>query len=376
LSSSLTQRETANSTLSFLSGAQIHVRRKQADLGVAIAQANVDEAELNTIHAVTRSYLTVVYAREQIKVAQQAVDNLEATRKVAKSQVDAGAKEVTKADLDRIGTYVSLAQTRVVSAKQGVERAKAALREAIGLCNGDIEIADDTLARYYDTVVNYCGGAPLECKSVIQVAVNNRPEVVQASLAAQVSCLEIDAQGLSFCIYSKTFAATSDIHSKVLPASSFGDADYRPGAIGPEMPVFLAGSRTSRMERAGHLYERANAVADKTRGLIALEVEDACLRLQQEGAQVVILRQAIDQASKAVRDAEEAYRSDQLKTDQMLAIQVVEAQTRGQLNETMYRYGLALASLQRATGGKLWDCVGKPVTVEAPKSPEPQKLPR
>lgn len=375
LNSTLTQRETANSTMSFLSGPQIHTRRKQADLGVAIAQANVDEAELNVVYAVTRTYLTAVYARDQVKVTQQAVDSLEATRRVAESQVKAGAKEVTKSDLDRISTYVLLAQTRLETARQGVVRAKAALREAMGICNSDLEIADDTLARYYDTVVNYCGGAPIDCKSVAQVAINSRPEITQASLAAQVSCLEIEAQGLSLHIYSKTFAATSDIHSKVLPAGSTGD-EYRPGAVGPEMPVFLAGSRTSRMERAGHLYERAVAVTEKAKGLVALEVEDACLRLQQEGNQVTLLRKAIDQAAKAVKDAEQAYRDDQLKTDQMIAIQVVEAQTRGQLNETMYRYGLALASLQRATAGKLWECVAKPVTVETPKSPEPQKLPR
>ena len=99
------------------------------------------------------------------------------------------------------------------------------------------------------------------------------------------------------------------------------------------------------------------------------------------GNQVTLLRQAIEQAAKSVKDAEQAYRDDQLKTDQMIAIQIVEAQTRAQLNETMYRYGLALASLQRATAGKLWSCVAKPAgetpkAVEMPKAGEPQKLPR
>jgi outer membrane protein TolC len=235
-------------------------------------------------------------------------------------------------------------------------------------------VADESLAKYYDTVVGYCGGA-FDCRAVADAAINHRPEITQASLAAEVTCLEIEAQGFSLHIYSRTFAATADIHSKVLPAGSSGE-EYRPGAIGPDMPVFLAGSRADRMQRAGHLYERAVAVAEKAKGLVALEVQDACLRLQQEGNQVTLLRQAIEQAAKSVKDAEQAYRDDQLKTDQMIAIQIVEAQTRAQLNETMYRYGLALASLQRAAAGKLWGCVGKPVVVEVPKAVEPEKLPR
>lgn len=154
---------------------------------------------------------------------------------------------------------------------------------------------------------------------------------------------------------------------------------YRPGPLGPEMPAFLAGSRTARMTRAGHLYDRASAAAAKAKELIILEVEDACHRLHEEATKIGLLRQAVEQASKTVAESRDAYRNDLLETDVMLSALVVEAQTKAQLNDALYGYGKALAALQRATAGKLWHCVQKPTAdaqpekIEAlPKEGQPQ----
>ena len=50
------------------------VRRKQAALGKAAAVAALDEAERETAYAVTRCYFSVVYAREQERVARGVVE--------------------------------------------------------------------------------------------------------------------------------------------------------------------------------------------------------------------------------------------------------------------------------------------------------------
>jgi outer membrane protein TolC len=357
----LAQQESANSTLATLSGPQIHVRRQQAELGVAAAQAGVTQAEQETTNAVTRSYLSVLFAREQLQVAEGTVGSFKNLQDITKKLIDAGAKEVTTADLDRIEAYRLIAETRASEARQGHVRAKAALREAIGLGpDCVVELAEDQLSRYYDRARQYqdTHGLQFCCNRAVEVALQYRPELAQASLLAEVTHLEVKAQGLTLHSYARTFAATADIHAKILPATVM-DGDYRPGPLGPEMPVYLAGSPSARQQQAGILHARMLAVSDKARGLVALEVEDACARLRGRAEQVEALRKAVQKTEKLVKEAETAFRADQLKASEMLTAQGFDALTRAQLNEATYQYGLALATLQRATAGHLWDCLDK-----------------
>src|SRR5207248_3474717 len=53
----------------------IPIRRKQATLGVEIAQAQLTQAEFETIYAVTRTYVGVLYAQAQLRVADRVLSN-------------------------------------------------------------------------------------------------------------------------------------------------------------------------------------------------------------------------------------------------------------------------------------------------------------
>jgi outer membrane protein TolC len=358
---SIASRQAADSPFAIFSGPQIKYRRQQADLGVQIADANLQQVELETVNAVTRTYLGVLYAREQQQIAEKAHSQLEVVHRSAKRAVEEGtSKDITKLDVERLETYMLLAKTRVEEAKLGMGRAKAALREAIGLpCQTPIEIGDEKLSKFYDDFAKYrqARGANLSIKDAVAAAVQRRAELRQATLASQVHCLEVEAQGVIFHPTSRTFAAMSDIHGKILPASII-DGDYRPGPVGPEMPVYLAGSREDRVARAQHFYERSLAVVDKARGLISLEVEEACARLLGNGEQIAHLESAAQKTKNLYEKAEAAYRADPVQNNlnQLLQIQLLEAQTRAQLNDAYYKFGQALASLQRATVGAIWEC--------------------
>src|SRR5262249_6346169 len=63
------------------------IRRKQSALGVEIADAVLHQAELDNAHAVTRLYFTVIYAREQRKVAEQVVDNFKFYRDTVREAI-------------------------------------------------------------------------------------------------------------------------------------------------------------------------------------------------------------------------------------------------------------------------------------------------
>ena len=90
------------------------IRRQQAALGVAGAEAQLEQARWDTFYDVTRSYLSVVYAREQIKVAD------DATRDLAK--VKDQAKDAGK---ERVGRQAHVYITAVESRRETAGRASA-----------------------------------------------------------------------------------------------------------------------------------------------------------------------------------------------------------------------------------------------------------
>lgn len=324
---------------------ELPVRRKQACLGVAIAQANLTQIEFETAYAVTRTYYTAVYARAQQRVADDVVASLRFYQERVSDAVKKGeSREFTTNTVDKITVYLRLAEVKQVEAAQGVDRAQAALREAIGIgpycC---IKVADEKLAA---PEVSLC------CEEVVHQALSRRAEIVQANTALEVYNLEIDAQAAN-CLpgVTRTFAAGSDIHAKVIPPPII-NGEYRPGALLPEMPVSFAGKRCCRVERAKDFVGRATAVADKTRNLITLEAEDAYFKWLEFGQKVTQSRDGAIAGDRLAKNTREDFRAEQkVKIDDVLTNEVTAAQARSTHNEAVYNYILTLAGLERITAG-------------------------
>ena len=335
---------------------EIPVRRRQAALGVTAAAAGVDVAEHDAAYAVARSYFTILFAREQEEVARSVVDRLTAIQQTAKRQLDAGARDVSSADVNRATVYLRLARAKRVEAAGGVIRARAALKEAVGL--GDVCL-DVPPGRLPEPAVSPCLG------DIVALALARRGDLVRATVFAEVACLEIDAQGTSIHPKMNTFAIGSDIHAVQVP-QGVANTEYRPGAVPPEMPALLAGPRADRVKRAQDLHFRARAVVETARNLITLEAEDAVLRWQQAAQQVAEAREAAATGTTLAEDLTKDFTAGlKVKVDEVVNARVLAAQARSQLNEYLYREILALLDLERITAGGV--CAN---LVEAAAQPE------
>lgn len=326
---------------------EIPVRRRQAELGVSAAAAGVDQAQREAIYGVTRTYYAVLYARSQERVTRSVVGRLSALYDAAKTQLDAGGN-ITASDLQRTQVYLRLAETKQIQAAQGIKRALASLREAIGLAPGEafdvpaLELPQPEVRLLRDEVIAW--------------ALARRGEVQRADLFAQIVCLEIDAQATSHQRKMQTFAAGGDIHAALVPVGQ-NNSEYRPAAVPPEMPTLLAGVRADRMARAQSLHMRAQAVAETTRNLIALEAEDAFLRWQEASLEVPKAREAAETGDAMAADLSKDFTARlRVKVEDVVNARVIAAQARAQYNEFLYRQILALADLERITAGGL--CAG------------------
>jgi hypothetical protein len=345
-------RSVENLKVPVILSPELPVRRRQACLGIQAAAAGLDQVQRETTYGVTRTFVTVIFARDQERVARSIVERLTATRDAAKQQLDAGARDVSASDVNRATSYVRLAQAKSTQASVGVQRALAALKEAIGLSQ------DDPL--------NVPAGSLVEPKArpnrdeIIASALTRRGEIIRSSVFEQVTCLEVEAQGSNHHKRVETFAAGSDIHSVEVP-QGMHNTEYRPGGVPPEMPTLLVGERADRVKHAESLHARAVAALETTRGLIALEAQDAFLRWREAAREVEQTREAADTADRLAEDVNKDFTSGlKVKVEDVVNARVLAATARSQYNEYLYREILALVDLERISAGAFTAGVAKP----------------
>jgi outer membrane protein TolC len=319
------------------------IRRRQAELGVTAAAAGIDVAERDTVYAVTRTYYTVLYSREQHRLTHSVVERLSALNETAEKMLKEGARDVTAAHVKQIGVYLRLARAREIQAAEGEKRALAALKEAMGLTQDcRLEVPPGRLPEPDVRPVQ---------EEVLALALSRRGDLAQAQLFAQIACLEVAAQATTVHLRKETFAAGGDIHSSQVPQGSH-DGEYRPGAVPPAMPTLLAGSRGNRQQTARSYHARALAVVETSRNLVSLEAEDAYLRWEQASMEVTQNREAADAGDRLADDLNKDMAAGlRVRPDEVMTARVLAAQARGQYNEALYHLILALADLERITAG-------------------------
>lgn len=320
-----------------------HQRRDQACLGVTIAQAALWQAEWEARYAVTRNYYSVLFVRLQQDLLKDVIDKLGKGREKAKKMLDAGEGKITKIDLELLDLNIDFLKVKGIEARVGGLKALAAIREAIGVGpEYPLDIAQGTLPAPV---------AALDKDALIKQAIANRGEIVQASSASRVTELEVTAQSRKwFSLKVPTFAAGSDIHATPIP-QGVANGEYRPGAIGLEMPSMLVGKRDDRVAHAADLSVRAGAVVDKALNLVALETENSYLKWIEARDRLTLLdklqpsaREVADKILKRITDGN-ANGSDYIQ-----AVGFAD-QIQSQHNEALYLHALSLAALERITAG-------------------------
>ena len=338
------------------------VRKQQAGLGIQSYQAGLCVAEAETRYAVTYFYIANLYAQQQQDVLLNSKKDLDELHRLVKGFIDneQHKKFISREHMNLVNSYVETLEGRRQETLQGAERALAALREAIGVgadC-GEIRLAPARMPMA-------CLHASTTRDEVVALALARRGEVLQAATFAQVTCLEISAQGRTFLPSLRTFASGSDIHAITVPSSVHG-MEYRPGALAPEMPIMLSGSRSGRIDQASSYLARAEAVAEKTRNLVTLEAEDAFFRWQEARIKAEHLKKAAVDAEKYGRFMIQRYRDAAeggfrvadptrepaaTRIEEVLLAGATSVRMRIDANRAYFEYLLTLASLERVTVG-------------------------
>lgn len=332
----------------FLSGGllpDLKYRKQQLDVGTQASVAELSQAEHEVSYAVIRCFFTVIYAREQGKVAKDLVDQLELyleqVRKIVNSK-GGGVKGVSKDTEDKLVIVLSEAKGKLIEAETGIIRAKAALREAIGLSpEHDVDTADELLPEVV---------AEFTKETIVNHALTRRGEITLSRIGVEVTQLEVVAQwSRRLAVRVPTFAMGGDIHSKNVPAPT-REPDYRPGAVPPEMPSEIVGHRKTRAAIAQQYVERAESVSEQARNLIALEAEAGFSKYLEAAKKVELFKEAA-KAGKALVERQREATGGNLTKEDILLNEVSATKAFASYNQALYEQIIALANLERITAG-------------------------
>ena len=322
----------------------IDYRQRQSDLGLRAAMAEYEQAKHEVTFAVVRCYYTVVYAREQTRVARDLVDqfedNLARLKKIVQNKE--GPKGLTQMTVDNFMVALGEARGRLIHAESGVELGRAALREAMGLEPGSrVDSADEVLPDF---------NVSMKREIIIAHAVTRRGEVHLAQMGAEATQLEVCAQwARKFTLMGTTYSNAADIHARPIHTSQ-RDPDYKPGAIGPEMPDRLLGRQETRADTAKQYANRAKAAADQARSLIGLEAEVAYTRWTAAVEKVKASRESAEAGKRSIKRLREAAGAVITKEEVLLS-ELAAARAQASLNEALYDQIVAMANIERITAG-------------------------
>jgi hypothetical protein len=321
----------------------LKIRKQQACLGISAAEGRLVQTEWDNRYAITRNFFTIQYVRMQADVIDDVLASMTRSRKRAKQLYDSGNADVkiTKIDLEQLDVQFALVKTKKSQIDNGMLKAFAALREAMGVgCDFEINVVNTGLP---PTVYSF------NKNELIASALANRGEMTAVGAVNSVVELEVCAQNRIRGWKGLTFAFGSDLHAVPIPLGT-SNGEYRPSAEGFEMPVGVVGRKADRVQRVQDLLGRANAVVAKTHNLVALDVEIMYLKWKEAVEDIGELQGIVKIAQDLPVRVQDLLPKD-YTSSAIIQSNTTSIMTRTQLNEAIYMHALALAGLERATAG-------------------------
>lgn len=311
-----------------------------AKLGVDIAQKDLDRARQDTVVAVKEAYFTILKAGKLKAVAIQAVEQV-------KSHVDVAQAFYEEEMIPR--NDLLEAEVRYAQVKQDLIRAENAVEIAQAEFNTVLRRDVNEPAELEDILVYQ--PEPFSLEDCRKEALEKRPEMKEATLR-----LEQARKGVTLA-KSKYFPSVSVVadYQKMGDSGSLNGSPYEDdetwtvGAV-CSWDIWEWGKRSYQVSARKALAAQAEEQHKQVGDIIALEVKEAFLNLQESEKNIFVARTAITQAEENFRLNKELYNEQMATTTDVLDAQTLLTQARNNYYNALNDYHISKARLERAMG--------------------------
>ena len=307
-----------------------------AATGYSAAQSELQAAGDDVQRDVTVAYFTLVQAREESAVADEAVRV--ADQNVATSQRLFAAGTVARADILRQQVSFAAARSRQIAAHNGVSLANAALSN---LLNVDLS-----------TVIDATDGLETAPVDVDLDRALGTARTLRAELRTAASAVEIARRTLS------------SAHAGYLPtvALNVAEENVKPNFLGTPQPqltatlfatwrLFDGGLTRGKVQEADAQVAKAQLNVSQLRNTIDLEVRQAFFDYEAARSQVESARAAVAASGEDLRLSRDRYAGGAGTALESADALLADSQARVSLIEGFVSLRTSFARLQRAVGG-------------------------
>jgi len=276
---------------------------RQARLGVDESEEALRQTEAALLLDVAANYLGVVGADALLLVEQQNLELATSLRKQSNDFYEAG--EVTRVDVLRAESSLRGAERQLAFARQSRQTAASLLRLAMGV---DLDV---------DAVRPTLDLPPLpSAEELIDMAMEQRPEIHRARLVTQVARLEVEKQKGAY-LPLVTAQASFTQQASAFPSDQTGAV-----TVNMSMPIFTSGELSARVATARQQEKQAQILYEQTEQVVREDVRRALVQLETAERQLALAADQRDAAEAEYAQTFELYRAQEATS---LDVQAAEA---------------------------------------------------
>lgn len=309
-------------------GGKRSARIKVADEGINLAGYDAQSERLDLIHDVTVAYIEAVAAEEQVSIAKE-------QKKLAQGTLDTVAKRV-EAAADPI-FQKSKADVALSAAKIAVKKAEQ-----------EAKIAKQKLVKYWDGSVSKLQLDPRFFRHLEQ------PQTYSDIVSNLKNSPDYQRWN---ALHAQSKAAIDLEKSNAIPDPTFnvGVRDFRESGdqafvVGVSIPFAVFNRNQGNVYKAGHASAKIDA--ERQRAWIDLETNLATLTEELESsfsAAQMISENTLPAAQKAFSEARKGHSAGKFAYLEVLDAQRTLSEVREEYNDTLKKYHLARAEINRLT---------------------------
>ncbi len=313
---------------------QTRSRVDQAEIAIRQAELRADAVRQKIRYEVIRAFYGSILGKEMLAVNKQAVGSAEANRKKTKDMVDVGM--TTDADFLAADVELARAMQQSLEAESAFFITMASLNL---LLTDEPEVERDLVG---DLSEKYF---PIDDqKSLIRIALENRPEYLIAQLQSQIS--QSRTRAVRDMKLPRVDAFGSFGHSS--PYIANGSTDYTVG-VGLKYTLFDAG-RKARVEQAAEAETAAEAEKRILANQITFEVVQAFQKYKTAKEKIQVSIKSITHADEAVRIVQDRYKFGLTTFTEVIRSETALVRAKHDLLAARYDYYVSYASVLHATG--------------------------
>jgi outer membrane protein TolC len=289
------------------------------------------------VFRVADSYYSILLAKKQLEVAEQAMKTAEAILERSKNRVESGV--VVQSDSLSAQVRLAARKQELIRAQNNVAMALAQLSAAMGVSGqNDFEPSDELTERNLPMM-------PLE--ELEKQAIETRPDLkrIGSESAAQQESVSIAKS--SFGPRVNAFAGW-EVDNPTFVAGGGGN-NWLAG-IEVQIDLFEGGAKRAQLSRERAMQEKVAAMKQMAADAVRLEVRKAYYDVDASRQQLDTARASIAESRESLRINQDRYDAGLATLTDLLAAEDAARRTQADYWETICRFYTGYAALELASG--------------------------